>query len=272
MEAAGVVESVGPQVDHLRPGHRVLVLAAHGCYAEKMVASARHVAVLPDFLASSVAAALPIHYCTAHLVLTDIAPVDPGEVVLVLDAGCGAGPAAVQLASTLGGRVVAAVDTGEQARRVRELGAETAVVGPDFVPAVLEYTRGRGVDLVLDGVGGDTGSRALDALATFGRLVFFGSSSGQEPRYPPYRLLLGSQSLHGFNLVSYIQERPEKAASSMSEVLNWASSGRVTPPIGGEYPLAQAQDAHAHLSTRHNLGKLVLRPELDRIPEKAGVE
>lgn len=260
MEGVGVVEARGLGVNSPRVGERVLVLAPRGCYAERMVRDARHVAPLPDFLAPTLAAALPLDFCTAHLILTDLSPVEPGEFVLVLGAGNGPGSAAVQVAATLGGRVLAMVHTPRQAAMVREMGAELTVFPDDLVTAVSEHTHGEGVGLILDGVGGPQGVRSLDVLATFGRLVMFGV---QDPDYPAARLLLRSQTLQGFNLGSYLQERPEKAASSLLEVLSWASSGRVTPLVGAEYPLSRAGEAHAMLGSPETLGKLVLRPELD---------
>lgn len=262
MEGVGVVEARGPGVTSPRVGERVLILAPRGCYAERLVMDARHVAPLPDFLAPSLAAALPLDFCTAHLILTDLSPVEPGEFVLVLGAGSGPGSAAVQVAATLGGRVLAMVHTPRQAALVRELGAELTVLPQELVPMVLAYTRGEGVGLILDGVGGPEGNRSMDVLATFGRLVMFG---GHDPDYPAAGLLLRSQTLQGFNLGSYLQERPEKAASSLFEVLTWASSGRVTPLVGAEYPLSRAAEAHALLGSPETLGKLVLRPQLDAV-------
>lgn len=267
MEGVGVVEAQGPGVTTPRLGERVLVLAPQGCYAERLVMDARHVAPLPEFLAPTLAAALPLDFCTAHLILTDLTPVEPGEFVLVLGAGSALGSAAVQVASTLGGQVLATVHSPRQAALVRELGAELTVFPSEVVPMVNAYTRREGVNLILDGVGGNEGTRCLDVLASFGRLVMFG---GRDPDYPAVRLMLRSQSLQGFNLGSYLQERPEKAASSLLEVLTWAASGRVTPLVGAEYPLSRATEAHAALGHPETLGKLVLRPELDAVGVGAG--
>lgn len=264
MEAAGTIVEVGPDVDSIRVGERVLVLVNHGAYAEKMVVDASQLAVLPDFLPSSVAAALPINYCTAHLILTDTAPVEPGERVLVHAAGGGVGTAAVQIASMMGGRVFATVSSPAKTERVRELGAEEVIdyLRDDFVEAIRDLTGGRGVDLILDGVGGEVGRRSLDALAPFGRVVYFGSSSGKEPTYPALRLLLANQAVLGFNLSLYMQQRPDRSTHAMAEVLNWAATGRITPVIGREFPLSQASEAHAFLASRKSLGKLLLRPDL----------
>lgn len=267
MEGVGLVEAHGAGVTAPRLGERVLVLAPQGCYAERLVMDARHVAPLPEFLAPTLAAALPLDFCTAHLILTDLTPVEPGEFVLVLGAGTALGSAAVQVASTLGGRVLATVHSPRQAALVRELGAELTVFPGEVVPMVNAYTRREGVSLILDGVGGPEGTRCLDVLASFGRLVMFG---GRDPDYPAVRLMLRSQSLQGFNLGSYLQERPEKAASSLLEVLTWAASGRVTPLVGAEYPLSRAAEAHAALGHPETLGKLVLRPELDTVGVGAG--
>jgi len=196
---------------------------------------------------------------TAYGVLHDAGRFAPGESVLVQAAAGGVGSLAVQLARLAGaGTVIGTAGSEEKRKLVRGLGADYALdYGEEGWPErVLEVTGGRGVDVVLESVGGEAGARAFDCLAPLGRLVMFGAASGR-PMPPPdlMRLNVQGQSVTGFG-GPWI--RPGRAQVAREEISRHLANGELSPVIGLSLPLAEAADAHRALESRKTTGKIQL--------------
>jgi NADPH2:quinone reductase len=267
-EGAGVVEAVGPGVTELREGDPVCFFAAKGAYAEQVVLPAAQAIPVPDAghggdgrpLDLRTAAALPLQGLTAHYLTQTIRPVGPGDTVLVHAAAGGVGLLAVQMAKLSGATVLGTCSTEEKARRVREAGADRAILytEEDFVAAVHDATGGRGADLVLDGVGRATFEASVRATRVRGHVVLYGQASGEpEPIRP--RKLLGSRTLTSASLFDYTTGRRE-LLDRAEAVFGWYRQGRLEVRVDRVLPLAEARQAHVLLEARETSGKVLLEP------------
>lgn len=259
-EVAGVVAALGEGVEGPAEGTRVVAVLESGGYAEYAVAEAGSVVEVPEGVGlEAAAAALLVQGVTAHGVLHDAGRFAPGESVLVQAAAGGVGSLAVRFARLAGaGSVVGTAGSGEKLELVRGLGADLAVdYGEEEWPErVLEATDGRGVDVALESVGGESGARAFECLAPLGRLVMFGAASGK-PMPPPdmMRLNVNGQTITGFG-GPWI--RPGRAQAARREISRHLQSGGLRPAIGLSLPLAEAAGAHRALEARETHGKILL--------------
>ncbi|MEV3929249.1 MULTISPECIES: zinc-binding dehydrogenase [unclassified Streptomyces] len=231
-------------------GRRVLARVSHG-YAEQVTAKASGLLEIPEELGAAQALALMMQGLTAWHLLRSAARLRSGETVVVHSAAGGVGSLAVQLAREFGaGRVLAQVSTPDKERLVLDLGAD----------AVVTYPLTEKADIVLDAVGGDLFDRALDSLASFGRLVTYGNAArtGFTP-VDPARLGRLNASVTGFWLRPALAA-PGAVAGPLQELLGLVSEGRLKPVAGGSYPLAEARRAHEDLLARRTTGKIVLTP------------
>ena len=257
MEAAGVVEEVGPASGDLEVGMRVAVVAAYGLQATHVVVPAATCVRLPDDLSWEQAAALPVAYLTAYHSLVTVARAQPGEVVLIHGAAGGVGTAALGIAQRLGLRVVATASTEDKRELARMLGAERAVPYRGFERAVRELTSGRGPDIVLETIGGDVMRRSLRLLPPLGRLVLIGMVSRHAHPIDSVQLLFRSQAVLGFHLRALLGH-PDLLAASLQRILSWTSAGELSVEVGEVLPLAEVRHAHELLASRRVQGKIVL--------------
>ncbi|MDT4986824.1 MAG: NADPH:quinone reductase [Micromonosporaceae bacterium] len=259
-EGAGTVSAVGPGVAGFAVGDRVGWTNVRGSYAERAVVAADRLVGLPDGVDAATAAALLLQGMTAQYLVRSAYPVRPGDDVLVHACAGGVGLLLTQIVKDLGGRVVGTASTPEKAELARGAGADL-VVGYDEVPdAVRDFTAGRGVAVVYDGVGAASFDASLASLAIRGTLVSFGNASGPVPPVDPLRLSrAGSIQFTRPTLAHYLRDRAELLERA-GEVLGWVTDGTVTVHIGGRYPLAEAGRAHADLEGRRTTGKLILVP------------
>jgi NADPH2:quinone reductase len=168
----------------------------------------------------------------------------------------------VQLAKLFGaGLVIAAASTAEKRALALKLGADAAIdyTKPDWASSVKQLTAGRGVDIVLEMTGGPTLTRALDALAPFGRMVVYGSASGEGVTVDPQRLMAPNHSVTGFYIGAYFQY-PEKIRQGIAEIVGHVSTGLLKLQVGAVFPMALASEAHRYLESRQSTGKVVLQP------------
>ncbi|NUT09497.1 MAG: zinc-binding dehydrogenase [Nonomuraea sp.] len=243
-------------------GRRVMGFTANG-YASRAVLDEGDLVVVPGALGPGEALALLVQGLTAWHLLRSSAGLREGESVVVHSGAGGVGSLAVQLAKVFGaGRVIATASTDDKRSLALDLGADAAVDGAadGYVERVIEANGNRPVDVVLDAVGGPVFDAALGTLAMFGRLVTYGSSSGEAAGpVDPGRLTAGNLSVSGFWLRPLLAERG-LGGPAMAELLRLTASGRLRPLAGGAYPLAQASRALADLAGRRTVGKLVLLP------------
>ncbi len=257
LEAAGFVEALGPGVTGVEVGQRVMAWA-RGTYAELAVAPAWAVYSAPAALSFEEAAALPIAFGTAWHALVAVARIQPDEWVLVHAAGSGVGGAAVQVARQLGGRVIATAGQDWKLERARELGAEVVAGYEGFADAARQATDGRGVDVVLEGVGKATFAASVRSMAPGGRMAIYGSPSGPRVELDTREAITRNLTLYGISVISS-PLFPATVESFAREALGWFEDGRLRPVVDRVYPLEQAAEAHRRLMDRAHFGKLVLR-------------
>jgi NADPH:quinone reductase len=258
-EFAGTVRSVGRGVEHLSIGDRVMGSAMVGCFAEQVLVSHTSIQRVPDGLSLEVAAAAGVAYRTGYHALRTVARLREGEQVVVLGAAGGVGLATVELASVLGGRVVAAASTEEKRAACHEKGsaAEVDSTAPDLKDQLKAVTDG-GADVVVDPAGGPAAEEAIRATRWGGRFVSVGFASGEIPRIPLNLLLLKGVSVTGFTMEGLAKNQPDDILRDTTELAALLASGRVAPHIGGRYPLSQTAAALAELGERRAIGKVLV--------------
>lgn len=243
-------------------GRRVVGLVDGGSYAEKVTAHDAMVWTVPDGVDDGQALSTVLQGATAWHLLHTCAHVAEGETVVVHAAAGGVGTIAVQLAKSLGARVIATASTPEKRDLALSLGADAAVDGdPEhLIDALKEANGGKRVDVVLEMVGGATFDRSLEALAPFGRLVVFGMASRTPPSPIDAGRLMGrSSAVIGFWLVHCMQDPERYMRGPVQGMLDAIAAGELKPVVGGEYSFADAAQAHRDLRSRASVGKLVLR-------------
>ena len=256
-EVSGVVRSA-PDGAHVAAGDRVVAFPGVGGYGEVVAASLETVFRLPDAVSFEAGAALPMNYLTVHFGLVQRGRLQPGESVLVHGAAGGVGTAAVQLAAALGARVIAVVSSPEKGEVARAAGASDVVAVEGFKDAVRELTGGRGVDVVVDPVGGDRFTDSLRSLATEGRLLVIGFTGGEIPTVKVNRLLLNNLSVVGVGWGAYWLADLPYLQRQWADLLPLLEAGTLDPPIGTVHPLADAALALAELDERRAAGKVLL--------------
>ena len=257
-EVSAVVRTA-PDGSGFSAGDHVAAFPGLGGFAETVACDPRMAFALPDGVSHEVAAALPMNYLTVHFALTRRGRLREGETVLVHGAAGGIGTAAVQMARALGARVVAVTSTEEKGETARAAGADDVVLADGFRDAVKELTGGRGVDVVLDPVGGDRFTDSLRCLAREGRLLVVGFTEGSIPQVKVNRLLLNNVSVVGVGWGAFFLQDLDYLAEQWSEVLPMLADGRLDPPIGATFDLADAADALLELDERRARGKVLLR-------------
>lgn len=261
-EVAGTIAAVGEGVDWYNIGDAVFATPGAGGYAQYVTAPAITTIPLPPGLSTQQAAALVGQGLTAAFALRNAARLQEGETVLVEAAAGGVGQFAVQLAKIYGaGKVIAAASTPEKRSLAEGLGADSSVdyTAPGWSKKVRDLTDGRGVDVVLETVGGQVTIEALDSMADFGRMVFIGQSSGQSATIDPWRLTATSQSLIGFYVGAFVAN-PELTVSTLMELIGYVTGGQLQLEPGTVLPLSEAAQAHRLLEGRKTVGKVLLEP------------
>jgi NADPH:quinone reductase len=257
VDFAGTVRSA-PDGSGFSAGDRVACVLPYGGGADLVAASPEGVFPLPDELSFEQGAALPMNYLTAEFALHTRAGLREGETVLVNGAAGGVGTAAIQVAAGMGARVIAMASTEEKRDFATSAGADATVAVEGFRDEVGRLTDGRGVDVVVDVVGGDLMTDSLRSLATEGRLLVIGFTGGSIPQVKVNRLLLNNIDVRGVGWGAYAMVRPGYMRSQWDRLLPLMRSGAITPPIGATYPLAQVADALVAMDERRTLGKSVV--------------
>jgi NADPH:quinone reductase len=262
MEAAGVVEEVGPGVSHVSRGERVAYACPPvGAYCERRAMSVELMVRLPEDISDETAAAGLLKGVSASFLLHDVHPVTAGEVVLVHAAAGGVGQLLVQWARELGATVIATVSRDDKARIAERLGAHHVITysREDFVDAVMRLTGGRGADVIYDAVGVDTFAGSLEVLAVRGHLVSFGQASGPVGSWDIDRFAAKSVTVSRPNYGHFTDTR-EKLLPHAERFFGMLRARRIVMQAPGRYPLARAADAHRDLEGRRTTGSLVLVP------------
>ncbi|MGI9157266.1 MAG: NADPH:quinone oxidoreductase family protein [Marmoricola sp.] len=254
VDFAGTVVS-GPGFE---AGQRVACCLPYGGAAERVALGADSVFALPDNLSLEQGAAIPMNYLTAHFALHERGGLKEGETVLVHGAAGGVGTATIQVAKGYGARTIGVVSTPEKAETARQAGADETVLVDGFRDAVQELTGGKGVDVVMDVVGGDLMTDSLRSLGALGRLLVVGFTAGAIPAVKVNRLLLNNVDVRGVGLGAYAMVRPGYMRRQWEELLPMMESGVIDPPLGSVRPIAEIGAALAEMGDRKTLGKSVL--------------
>ncbi|WP_111509766.1 NADPH:quinone oxidoreductase family protein [Mycobacterium kyogaense] len=258
-EIAGVVRSA-PEGAHVRPGDRVAGLTMlSGAMAEVVALQPERVFALPDAVSFEAGAGLLFNDLTVHFALRTRGRLREGETVLVHGAAGGIGTSTLRLASAFGAaRTIAVVSTDAKAEVARAAGASDVVLADGFKDAVKDLTGGRGVDIVLDPVGGDRFTDSLRSLAPGGRLLVVGFTGGEIPTVKVNRLLLNNVDAVGVGWGAWTMTHPGYLAEQWAELAPLLASGAVRPPEPDVYPVERAGEAIAALEDRTARGKVVV--------------
>ena len=261
LEAAGVVEEVGPDTIEFKPGDRVAYASAPlGAYAEERLIPADRLLKLPGSISDQQAAAMMLKGITAQFLVCRTFPVKAGDTILIHAAAGGVGLIVCQWAAALGATVIGTVSSEEKAAVAQAHGCAHPIVytREDFVQRVQKITDGRKADVVYDSVGRETFMKSLDCLRPLGMMVTFGQSSGPIPPFD-----LGSLSAKGSlfltrpSIGTYTATRQDLVTSA-SDLFRMVESGEVKVPIGQTYPLREAACAHRDLEARKTTSATVL--------------
>lgn len=242
------------------PGDRVAAFPGFGGFAQTVSVAAPFVFPLPADMSFDTAAALPMNYLTCVFALLHRGRLVAGETVLVHGAAGGIGTAATQIAKAVGARVIGVTSTDAKASVAKAAGADDVVPADGFLAAVKDLTGGRGVDVVVDPVGGERFTDSLRSLSTLGRLLVVGFTEGSIPQVKVNRLLLNNISVVGVGWGAFWASRPDVVREQWDELMGLVATGAIDPPIDEVVGLSQAGTAIARLGERTVAGKLLLDP------------
>ena len=261
-ETAGEVLALGDGVKRFKVGDKVMALTMWGGFAEQVRAKQEQVIAMPEGLSFEVAGSLLLTYGTCLHALRDRAALQPGETVLVLGAAGGIGLATIELAKALGARVIAAASSSEKLATCRSQGADEVInyCEQNLREEIKRLTDGRGIDVVMDPVGGDYAEAALRSMAWRGRYLVVGFTDGQIPRLPLNLVLLKGCAIVGVFWGDFIRRQPQAAHTDLQDLVGMLRQGQIKPLISGRYTLAEAPQAILELSQRRAQGKLVVLP------------
>jgi NADPH2:quinone reductase len=263
VEVAGVVRSA-PAGAGVKTGDRVMAFTMLGGWAEVVAAPPNMTFRVPEGWSFEVAAGTVMNYHTAHFALHRRGRLKAGETVLVHGAAGGVGTASIQVARGAGARVLAVVSSEEKAEVARSAGADKALLSTgDWVSQVKDATQGRGVDVVMDPVGGDIFDLSLKCLAPEGRLLVVGFAGGRISEVKVNRLLLKNVDVVGVAWGAFVMMEPQLTQEIAKGLAELAEKGFVEPLVGSTFPLEQAAQALRELESRKATGKVVLRVRPD---------
>lgn len=261
-QVGGVIREVGPAVTDRKVGDRVVATMAFGSHAELASVPPSATYLVPEGLDIRQAAGVPIEFGTAHDCLFEFGHLQAGETVLVQAGASGVGLAAVQLAKRAGATVIATASSDDRLERLGAYGMDHGInyrTG-DFVAKTMEFTKGRGVDLVVDSVGGKTLEGSVSALAYRGRISWVGNA-GRETSPPNIGMLMGKNAtITGVFLGAEFSASPQRTRAMIEDVLSDVAKGELRVVIDREFPLAEAAAAHAYIESRSVFGRVLLVP------------
>lgn len=275
-EVAGVIEEVGEDVDRSLLGKPVVAMTRFKGQSEKVVVQQRQLFPKPESLTFEQAAAIPVNYLTAYALLVVMGGLRSSESILIHNAGGGVGLAALDIAKKIGATTYGTASPGKH-EFLRERGLDHPIDyrNQDWLPVLKQLTNGRGVELVIDPIGGSHWKKSYAALRTTGRLGMFGVSAAsanglkgkfkllkaavQMPRFHPLGLLNKNRGVFGLNL-GHMWHEPEKVAEWVQAIMIGVSEGWIRPHVDKAFSFEQAGDAHTYMESRKNIGKVVLVP------------
>jgi NADPH2:quinone reductase len=261
-QAAGVVRAVGQQVQGLAEGDVVVATMGAGSHAELASVPAGSVYKVPEGMPADVAAAIPIEFGTADDCLFEFGHLQAGETVLVQAGASGVGLAAVQLAKAAGATVIATASDDGRLKRLHDHGLDHGVnyLTGNVVSEVLAVTDRRGVDLVVDPVGGQTLEASIAVLAYRGRISWVGRAGREEQPPDIWPIMQRNASITGVFLGAEMAANPPRVRAMIERLIERVASGELDVVIDRVFPLAEAADAHRYIESRKAFGRVLLVP------------
>lgn len=260
-EAAGVISAVGESVSHLNVGDRVMALTGWGSCAEQIAVPAYNILPMPDAMDFTTAAAFSMTYGTAMHALKQRGALQAGETLLVLGASGGVGLAAIEIGKAMGARVIAAASSAEKLEVARQAGADELInyQDEDIRERLKTLTKGQGVDVVIDPVGGDLFETVFRSIAWNGRMLVIGFASGTIPSLPANLPLLKGAAVIGVFWGSFAQRQPQDNVANFQQLFAWFAEGKLKPLVSQTFALEDTAQAINTLAARKAVGKLVIK-------------
>jgi NADPH2:quinone reductase len=259
-QAAGEIVEVGAEVKHLKIGQRVTTVNVDGSHAALRAVPARNAWLVPDGCDIKIAAAIPVPFGTAHDCLFEFGRLKAGETVLVQAGASGVGVAAIQLAKRAGARVLATASSDERLEKLKPLGLDHGInyATQDVVQSVMRLTDNKGVNLVVDPVGGSTLQGSILSLAYRGRVSMVGAAGREAMTVDVSSLMGGNRSLSGVFLGAEIGT--DRVHDMIQRMVDEAATGMLKVVIDRTFNLSEAAQAHAYIESRKAVGRVLLIP------------
>ncbi|WBE25596.1 NADPH:quinone oxidoreductase family protein [Denitrificimonas caeni] len=260
-EAAGVISAVGEKVSHLQVGQRVMALTGWGSCAEQVAVPAYNILPMPEGMDFPTAAAFSMTYGTAIHALKQRGALQEGETLLVLGASGGVGLAAIEIGKAMGARVIAAASSAEKLEVARQAGADELINyhDEDVRERLKTLTKGQGVDVIIDPVGGDLFETVFRSIAWNGRMLVIGFASGTIPSLPANLPLLKGAAVIGVFWGAFAQRQPQDNVANFQQLFAWYAQGKLKPLVSQTFPLEETAAAINTLGARKAVGKLVIK-------------
>ena len=258
--AAGTVRAIGAKVKGRVLGERVVTLNANGSHAQQRAVPAAMVWAIPEGLGTAAAACVPVAFATAHDCLFNAGALQAGQTVLIHAGAGGVGMAAIQLAKRAGATVIATASSSEKLARLKDFGLDHGInyAEQDFVAEVQALTNKRGVDVVVDSVGGKTLADSVRVLGWRGRLVSVGIAGRGGSAVNAFTLWARNNTLHGVLFATALQNEYPRAHALVGECLHRVASGELRVVVDRTFPLSEAAQAHAYIEGRNAFGRVVM--------------
>lgn len=275
-EVSGTIDQVGEGVEDFSEGDEVVSLTRFGGYSDVVVVPAQQVAKIPDNLELVHGAAIPVTYLTAWMMLVYLGNVREGDKVLVHAAAGGVGQSAVQICKWKGAEIYGTASPAKH-ERLKEMGVDHCIDyrNKDFAVEVMKLTDNRGMDIILDAVGGKSLAKGYRCLAPLGRIFSFGASSATPgktrsiiaalkmlwnmPKFKPMDLMDKNRGVFGVNL-GHLWDEVDRLKFMLHDILEQVEEGNFSPVVDKTFPFDQASEAHDYIQSRKNFGKVLLTP------------
>ena len=260
-EFCGIIDKTGADADGWSVGQRVIAITqSGGALAEYVIAPADRLSLCPDGLTPPEGAAVLVQGLTAIMMIDNAAKVLPGETVLVHAAAGGVGSLAIQIARDRGAQVIGTSSNEMKCQAIEELGAVPIdYTKSDWVEEVLDLTNGKGVEVILESVGGDVLLRSYrEALADFGRLVVYGVAGSEVVSFDNYEILASNKSLIGYWLGPHLAGHLDRVSGAQEKILEMIRKNKIRLIVGKTFPFEQSADAFDHIQSRESTGKVVV--------------
>ena len=273
-EGCGIVESIGENVKKFKEGDRVMVLSRHGSYATHICSNENSVMPLPNQFSFEEGAAFPVIYITAYMMMFDLGNFRKDEIILIHGAGGGVGTAAIQLAQSMGGKIIGTASKWKH-EKLHKMGVDQCIDynKENVYEKIMKFTGNRGVDLIIDPVGSHNWKISYKCLAPLGKMIIFGDqnfvkgktfnffTSMKEifsmPKFRPIDLMSKNKSVMGYHL-GRLAGAEDKIQRAVTKLHALAKDEKIKPVIDKIFPFTMAPEAHSHIQNRKNFGKVLL--------------